>query len=193
MGRHDGRMPTHVALLRGVNVGGGGKVPMAELRTVVAALGHSEVATYIQSGNVIYTPSHGDTSVLARELEAAITATFGVRSAVIVLSRGELAEVVRVNPYPDEPVLKYVHGVFLPADPAEAVREFVAGAVASMSQGSRDEATIVGRTLYLHTPDGFGTSDLARALLMSRRSNPLSAGTARNWATVTKLLALCAG
>ncbi|HEX9031204.1 MAG TPA: DUF1697 domain-containing protein [Streptosporangiaceae bacterium] len=185
-------MPTHVALLRGVNVGGGGKVPMAELRTVVASLGHSEVSTYIQSGNVIYTPSHGDTSALASELEAAITATFGVRSPVIVLSRGELADVVRANPYPDEPVPKYVHGVFLPADPSETAHEFVAGAVAtSASQGSRDEARIVGRTLYLHTPDGFGTSELVRVLLTSRRSNPLPAGTARNWATVSKLLALC--
>jgi uncharacterized protein (DUF1697 family) len=185
-------MPTHVALLRGINVGGNGKVPMAELRKVVASLGHSEVTTYIQSGNVIYTPSHGDTSALARELEAAITATFGVRSPVIVLSGTELAKVVRANPYPDEPVLRFVHGVFLPADPDQAAHEFVAAAVAtSASQGSGDEATIIGRTLYLHTPGGFGASELAKALLLSRRSNPLSAGTARNWATVTRLLALC--
>ncbi len=50
-------MPTHVALLRGINVGGGGKVPMAELRELVASLGHAEVATYIQSGNIIFSPS----------------------------------------------------------------------------------------------------------------------------------------
>ena len=60
-------------------------------------------------------------------------------------------------------------------------------------RGSRDEATIVGRTLYLHTPDGFGTSELARDLLLNKRSNPLAYATARNWVTVTKLLALCGG
>lgn len=187
-------MPTHVALLRGVNVGGGNKVPMAELRQVIGTLGHTEVATYIQSGNVVYTPSHDDTHALARELEAALAASFSVRSPVIVLSRAELAAVVSANPYPDEPVLKFVHAVFLPADPDDVARAYVSGALArAADRGGRDEAAIVGRTLYLHTPDGFGTSELARELMVSRRSNPLAAGTARNWATTTKLLALCGG
>jgi uncharacterized protein (DUF1697 family) len=186
-------MPTHVALLRGVNVGGGGKVPMAELRVLVASLGHREVCTYIQSGNVIFTPSHDDAAAVARQLHAAITETFGVRSGVVVLSRDELAAVISANPYPDEPVPKYVHGVFLAEEPDEATRQRVSEAVAkARERGSRDEATIIGRTLYLHTPDGFGTSELAKDLLVSRRGQ-LAAATARNWATVTKLLALCDG
>jgi uncharacterized protein (DUF1697 family) len=186
-------MPTHVALLRGVNVGGNGKVPMAELRQVVTALGHGEVSTYIQSGNVIFTPSHDDPLALAAELEAAIAENFSVRSPVVVLTRDELAAVVAANPYPGEPNHRYLHGVFLPAEPDQAARGRLADAVAAVAaRGSRDEAAVVGRTVYLHTPDGFGTSELAKELLAKRRrSDPLTAGTARNWATVTKLLALC--
>jgi len=58
-------------------------------------------------------------------------------------------------------------------------------------RGTRDEAVIVGRTLYIHTPDGFGTSELAKELLVKRRRDPLAMGTARNWSTISKLLALC--
>src|SRR5579859_7979792 len=56
----DGLMPTHVALLRGINVGGGGKIAMADLRELVSSLGHADVATYIQSGNLVFTPPHSD-------------------------------------------------------------------------------------------------------------------------------------
>lgn len=185
-------MPTHVALLRGINVGGNNKVPMAELRQVVSALGHSEVSTYIQSGNVIFTPGRGDAPELARELEAAIEENFGVRSPVVVVSRDELAEVIKLNPYPGEPNPKFVHGVFLPAEPDETGRQWVAETAVRAAHGTRDEATLVGRVLYVHTPDGFGTSELAKELLAKKqRGNPLTAGTARNWSTVTKLLALC--
>jgi uncharacterized protein (DUF1697 family) len=185
-------MPSHVALLRGINVGGGGKVPMAELRQLVTSLGHRDVATYIQSGNVVFTPPHDDAAALAAELHDAITETFGVRGGVVVLSRDELAAVIDADPYPEEPKPQYVHGVFLPEDPDEATRQRVADAVAhAAATGSKDEATIIGRTLYLHTPDGFGTSEMAKELLTKSRRGQLGTGTARNWATVTKLLAMC--
>ncbi len=117
-----------------------------------------------------------------------------MRSAVVVLSRAQLADVISANPYPDEPNPRFVHGVFLLAEPDEAAHARVAETVDLVAgQGSRDEAVIIGRTLYLHTPDGFGTSDLARELTLKKRSNPLAQGTARNWATITKLLALCDG
>ena len=87
-------MATHVALLRGINVGGKNKVPMAELREVVTSLGHTEVTTYIQSGNVLFTSSEDDPAKLAAGLEAAITQAFGVQSPVVVLSRDELAQVL---------------------------------------------------------------------------------------------------
>lgn len=185
-------MPTHVALLRGINVGGGGKVPMADLRELLATLGHSDVKTYIQTGNIIFTPSHDDPAKLAAELQVAIKSSFGVNTSAVVLTKAELSKVIAANPYPDEPNPKWVHGVFLSAEPQQAQHDRVAAAVAAAAErGSRDEAAIVGWTLYLHTPDGFGTSELAKELLMKNRRDPLASGTARNWSTITKLLTLC--
>jgi uncharacterized protein (DUF1697 family) len=184
-------MPTHVALLRGINVGGGGKVPMADLRDLLTKLGHSDVKTYIQTGNIVFTPPHDDTGKLAAEIRDAIKSTFGVSTFAVVLTKAELAAAIAANPYPDEPNPKWVHGVFLVDDPRQAQHDRVADAVAAASdRGSRDEAKIVGKILYLHTPDGFGTSELAKDLLMKNRRDPLANGTARNWSTISKLLAL---
>ncbi len=184
-------MSTHVALLRGINVGGGGKLPMADLRALVSSLGHRDVRTYIQTGNMLFTPSDTDTSALAAGLHAAIAEKFGLRSAVIVISKAELAGVISASPYSAEPEPRYVHGVFLAAAPGQAAQDWVREQVAAaQSQGSRDEAAFGGRVLYVHTPDGFGNSELAKTLL-TKRASPVSTGTARNWNTITKLLALC--
>jgi uncharacterized protein (DUF1697 family) len=186
-------MPTHVALLRGVNVGGV-KLPMAELRKLATSLGYDEVATYIQSGNLLFTPARATgNDVLAAELRKAIAAEFGIDTPVMIVTRDELASVIEANPYPDEPKPQYVHGVFLSAEPDQAARAKVEATVDAFSEkGSRDEATYRGRVLYLHTPDGFGTSELAKALV-AKKTSPVATGTARNWATITKLMALCAG
>src|SRR5215469_1554567 len=193
-------MPTHVALLRGINVGGV-KLAMADLRQLLSSLGHTDVTTYIQSGNVVFTPSHSgpshsgaspsDTAALASGLRAAIAAEFGIDTPVIVVTRAELSDVISANPYPDEANPRYVHAVFLPDELDEPARKQIRQAEEQVrSQGSRDEAMLIGRTLYVHTPDGFGTSELAKTLL-AKRSSPAVRGTARNWNTVTKLLTLC--
>jgi uncharacterized protein (DUF1697 family) len=188
-------MPTHVALLRGINVGGHNKVPMAELRQVVASLGHADVATYIQSGNVVFSTAEADTAALSEALEEAIAAAFGIRVRVVVLSREELAQVMRDNPYADEPNSKAVHAVFLSAAPGPEVADGVADARRRAEQkqpGTRDTAQVIGRTIFLHTPDGFGRSELAALITSGSRGRADDiAGTARNWATVTKLLAMC--
>jgi hypothetical protein len=96
------RRATHVALLRGINVGGRNRVAMADLRAVVTSLAHSDVATYIQSGNVVFTSTQSDTAAVATALEQAIAESLNERPAVVVLSRDELSRVVEDNPYPDE-------------------------------------------------------------------------------------------
>jgi len=190
--RQDAAMATHIALLRGINVGGRNKVSMVDLRAVVAGLGHTDVATYIQSGNVLFTSDEADTEVLATALEEAIASNLGVKPAVIVLSRADLAQAARDNPYPDEPNPKMVHAVFfrgpVPAGAADAIE--TGQRRAAERGGGNDTARIVGRTLFLHTPDGFGRSELS-LFLLGRSASPVAAGTARNWSTVTKLLALC--
>jgi uncharacterized protein (DUF1697 family) len=186
-------MPSHVALLRGINVGGNKKVPMADLRAVLAGLGHADVATYIQSGNALFSTDETDNAALAEAIEKAVAGQLGVQCRVLVLSRAELAQVARDNPYRQEPNPKAVHVVFLPAEASpEMVAQLARMREQAAAKGSRDEAQYVGHALFLHTPDGFGRSELAA--LLARSSGPMSArgaGTARNWATVTKLLELC--
>ncbi len=194
-------MPTHVALLRGVNNLGGKKVAMAELREVVTSLGHTDVMTYIQSGNVLFTPrltdggtaAHTDAAVLAAELERAIADGVGTRARAVVLAREELGRCVRDNPYPDETDPKLLHAVFLPEVPGPGLAAWIAGAEQQVrANGSRDEARVISRTVYLHTPDGYPRSELRRVL--ARVGGPTSApvaGTARNWATVSRLVELC--
>jgi uncharacterized protein (DUF1697 family) len=183
-------VPTHVALLRGVNVGGK-KLAMADLREAVAGLGHTGVSTYIQSGNVLFTTGERDTAALAAGIERAIAQRAGIESRVVVLPRGELAEVVRGNPYPGEPNPKLVHVLFPMAGPTPELAGVLAEAQRQvMEKGSRDTARLEGRAVFLHTPDGYGRSELA--VLLGRLSGRKDvAWTARNWATVTKLLALC--
>ena len=190
-------MASHVALLRGINVGGRNKVPMADLREVVAALGHTGVTTYIQSGNVLFSTAEDDTAKLAAALESAIEDRFGIWSSVVVLSRDELARVLAANPYPDEPNPRMVHVVFLNGSPPRDLLDRITAAEsAAAAKGSRDTVQSAGQpqALFLHTPDGFGTSELAQNVLKilapPKKSKPGLAATARNWATATKLLSL---
>ena len=164
-------MASHVALLRGINVGGRHKVPMADLRGVVTSLGHTGVSTYIQSGNVLFSTAEEDTAKLAAALESAIEDRFGIWSSVVVLSRDELARVLAANPYPDEPNPKMVHVVFLNAElPESLLMRISAAESAAAAKGSRDAVQLTGQAagqpqaMFLHTPDGFGTSELAQNL-----------------------------
>jgi uncharacterized protein (DUF1697 family) len=187
-------VPTHVALLRGINVGGRNRVAMAELRAVVGSLAHTDVATYIQSGNVVFTSSETDTTAIATALERAIAESLSVRRPkVVVLSRDELSQVVADNPWPDETNHKCLHAAFTSEQIGpDQLATIAAAAQRAADKGGRDEATVFGRTLFLHTPDGLERSELAAQL--ARAGGPLAAAgsaTVRNWATVTKLLAMC--
>jgi uncharacterized protein (DUF1697 family) len=139
------------------------------------------------------TAGRPDTAGLAAELERAIADGTGVRARAVVLSREELACCVHDNPYPGEMNPKLLHAVFLPEVPGPGLAAWVADAERQVrAEGSRDEARVLGRTVYLHTPDGYPPSDLRRVL--ARAGGPTSppvAGTARNWATVTRLVELC--
>ena len=186
-------MATHVALLRGINVGGKNKVAMTDLRDVVAGLGHTDVSTYIQSGNVLFTAAADtDTSALAAGLTRAIAAKLGVSSPVVVVSREELAQIVAANPFPAEPDPRRVHAVVLSEPPwPELAVKLDAARAKSAAASEADQVLAIGRTLYLHTPAGYGRSVLAEALLRVVSSPKSGAtGTARNWATMTKLLEL---
>lgn len=178
-----------MALLRGINLGGHNKVAMADLRKVVTSLGHADVATYIQSGNVVFTSRVADPAAVATALEVAIAEALGVAPRVVVLTRDELAEVVAANPFPDETNPKCLHAVF--RDEAFGPDEVEAITLAlrrARERGSQEDARVMGRTLFLRTPGGLSNSELATKLV-----KPGARITSRNWATVTKLMAMLDG
>jgi uncharacterized protein (DUF1697 family) len=186
-------MRTHVALLRGINVSGRNKVSMAELRQVVESLGHGDVATYIQSGNVVFTAAKrvASSTALADDLEVAIADQLAVSPPVVVFARKELAKVVRDNPF-DEDDHRLLHAVLLSEAPGpDGVASVEAAVERARSKESRDDARVIGRTLYLWTPDGFARSILQLELNRGgTRRTPMQTGTARNWGTVNALVSL---
>src|SRR5437016_3738016 len=99
-GRVDPLMATYVALLRGVNVAGAGKVGMADLRQVFVDAGHTDVQTYIQSGNVVFA-APGAASRIVSELEQRIASELGVTTTVLLRSTGDLTRIARNNPFVD--------------------------------------------------------------------------------------------
>jgi uncharacterized protein (DUF1697 family) len=178
-----------VILLRGVNVGGRNKVPMADLRAILTAAGFTHVRTYIQSGNAVVVHPSGDPETTAAHARAAIATGFGLDIPALGIGLPELRGIVADNPFPEEPDHRRVHAFVLPTEPGPDTRQALAdGQEAAAAKGARDAVAVVGRVAYLHTPDGFGSSDLARRLSSTR--GPLRDGTARNWATMTTLLAM---
>lgn len=188
-------VPTYLALLRGINVGGHSKVAMADLRALMVRLGHTDVATYIQSGNAVFTSGVSDSTALAAALERAIADTLDVRPKVVVISCAQLAQVIADNPYPEETNPRCLHAVFGVGEIGlDGVAALAAAEGRARAKGSRDEAQVVGRTLFLRTPDGLGRSELSAQLSRAAAARTgYSVGTARNWATVCKLLELCGG
>ena len=140
---------------------------------------------------MLFTTDERDTGKLAADLEAASTGSVGLISSVVVRARDDLAGILDRNPYPEEPNPKLVHVVFLNAEPPAALLDRITAAQdAAAAKGSRDAVTAIGPALYLHTPDGFGTSELGQVVLRVTGQVGVAA-TARNWSTSTKLLTLC--
>jgi uncharacterized protein (DUF1697 family) len=171
-----------VVLLRGINVGGRNRLAMPALREALEDAGMSDVATYLQSGNVVL-EADVEADELARRCEALIAERFGLAVAVVVRSRQELARVVRRDPLgevAEQPKLYQVS--FCSAVPSS---EAVNKAGERAAEGER--IVVHGREIYAWFPHGVGRSRLASQL--SRQDFGVVA-TARNWTTVTKLLEL---
>lgn len=170
-------MPRYVGLLRGINVGGKNKVPMTELRALFESLGHTEVSTFIQSGNVLFTTGK---SVTPKRLEIAIANRFGIDTTVVLRTPHELERVVEANPFTGvDP--SQLHVGFMAQKP-------LAAAVAKLDaeRFRPEEFAIGGCELYLHLPNGMGRTKLP-GYLDRQLKIPT---TVRTWNTVTKLLAL---
>jgi uncharacterized protein (DUF1697 family) len=175
-------MIASVALLRAVNVGGHNIIPMAGLRALCESLDWSDVQTLVQSGNVVFRCRNNDPSRLCKSLGDAIEKKFDFRPEVVMRTCAELRGVVARNPFAKKKDIdpRKLMVVFLASQPsAEATAK-----VKQIKVGP-EELRIDGRELYIYYPDGAGKSKLSNTLLERTLQ---TAGTARNWNTVTRLL-----
>ena len=175
-------MQTRIVLLRGINLGPRNRISMPELRELLERAGFEEVRTYVQSGNVILR-SDASSERVARDCRKLLADALGLDIDVIVRTHDELAEVVRRNPLAKVAVNPKRYQVsFLERElDASAVEE-----LAALATGA-ERLVAIGRELYAWHPDGVARSRLWARL--ANRSLGVSA-TARNWSTVTTLLAM---
>jgi uncharacterized protein (DUF1697 family) len=172
-------MPVFVALLRAVNVGGTGKLPMSDLKRLCEKAGFQNVRTYIASGNVVAERDGSETkakAALEAELKAHAGKPAGKPISVVVRTGAEMAEVVANNPFPDR-AGNFTVAIFLDhAPPPDALKD--------VKGQANEEARLGAREIYVHYPDGMGRSKL--------RIPAARDGTARNMNTVAKLAVMAA-
>ena len=180
-------MPTHVILLRAVNVGGYGKLSMADLRKTLSALKFKNVETYIQSGNAVV-----DSDLPAIKVGPAIAGTLqkltGAPVDVIVRTHDQLDKLIRANPFAPEAAADgaRVHVAFLSAPAAPTARAALE-AIVQKYPNRRDRFHLAGDHIYFHFPDGAADTKFTGKALDKAIG---AVGTARNWNTVLKLHAM---
>jgi uncharacterized protein (DUF1697 family) len=168
-------MPSYIALLRAVNVGGTGKLPMSELKAMCVAEGFAKVQTYIASGNVVFGSKLSAAKVKAT-LEKRLQAYAGKPVGVVIRTAEEMAAVIEANPFPKAP-RNWTVAIFLDETPP-------AGALKDI-KGQHDEEVRLGkREIYVAYGAGMGRSKL--------KIPAAAKGTARNINTIAKLVALAA-
>jgi len=163
-------MAAYVALLRAVNVGGTGKLPMSDLKALCEAQGYTEVRTYIASGNVVFHASASEAEVKAA-LEAALHHYAGKPVGVMVRNAAEMAAVLKANPFSDEAPNRTV-AIFLDKAPPKDLMESISGC-------NSEKVAPGKREIYVHYGDGMAHSKLK---IPAARD-----GTARNINTIAKL------
>jgi uncharacterized protein (DUF1697 family) len=166
-------MPVFIALLRAVNVGGTGKLPMSDLKRLCEKAGFRNVRTYIASGNVVAERDGAEAEGKAA-LEAELGAYAGRPVGVIVRTGAEMSKVVANNPFPDRAASQTV-AIFLDLAPPPSVLKDIKGQ-------TNEEARLGAREIYVHYPDGIGRSKLRIPAALD--------GTARNMNTIAKLAAM---
>jgi uncharacterized protein (DUF1697 family) len=178
-------VPRYVALLRSVNVAGHGRIAMDELRASFDALGYTDVATYIQTGNVLFTTGSKSQAGISSAIEQRLDEDFGDSPAVLLRSVADFRRVGSSSPYAKAGADPGRHHVtFLATSPSKAALDALL-----LPPSGRDELVVDGKEVYVHTPDGYANTKYTGTFL-ERRLGVVS--TTRNWNTVTKLGELAA-
>lgn len=177
-------MTKYIALLRGINVGGHKKIIMSDLRILFQKLGFSDVATYIQSGNIIFHCHEPDISKLEQQIEQEIENTYGFRVPVIVLAASHLGKIIKDNPFKpfDEGDINKIFYVFLKDVPQKAAVELF-----NKTKYENERFFIQGDYIYLKCLAGMGKAKLTTNIFEKRLGVE---ATARNHKTSLKLLQL---
>jgi len=177
-------MNIYIALLRGINVSGKNKIKMTELKQLCLDIGFSEITTYIQSGNVIFSTQEINTSKIENKLVTAVKNKFGHSIKVLVLKKKELETVFKSNPFINEANFNFKKtcATFLDKIPTEE------GMAKVRALAAKDELlNFKNKTVYLYCPNGFGRTKLSN----NNIENKLKvSATSRNWNTITKLVEL---
>lgn len=173
---------THVALLRGINVGGKNKLPMKALAAMFTAAGAESVRTYIQSGNVLFDAPAKRAGQIAPAVVAAIRSQLGYEIPVIIRTAAELAAVIARNPFLKSGDEAALHVGFLEATPAPAAVKLL-----DPDRSPGDSFRIIGREIFLHLPTGVARTKITNAWFDSKLK---TVSTFRNWRTVLKLVEL---
>jgi uncharacterized protein (DUF1697 family) len=177
-------MPVVISMLRGVNLGGHHRIKMDALRSLYVSLKLEDPRTFIQSGNVIFRTKEKNLPALARKIQTAIESSFGFRSDVMLRTPDELRRAIAASPFPAHRALdpSKVLVTFLVTDPSpEASAAFLT------FKHHPEELHLKGRELYIYFPSGMGQSKLRWSAVEKLLKAP---GTARNWNSVTKMLAI---
>lgn len=174
-------MPRHIVLLRGINVARNNRISMPELRKALTADGFTDVATYVQSGNVLVTSRRTAEATSAR-VGAVIKKGFGLDVKILVRSRDDLAAIVRRNPLAGIATnpRRYLVTFLSKELPDVVLRDL-------RSLSTQETFAAIGREVYTWHPDGIGRTPIWERL--ASRSLGIAA-TSRNWQTVTALLAM---
>jgi len=171
----------NVALLRGINVGGKNKLPMADLAAMFREAGCDDVRTYIQSGNVVFRAGPELAGDIPSLISASIMDRFGYQIPVIIRTASEFADIVQANPFAKVGAeANKLHVMFLADLPDPAHVEAL-----DPNRSPGDKFAVLGREVFLHCPNGVARSKLTNAYFDSSLS---TTSTSRNWRTVGKLL-----
>jgi uncharacterized protein (DUF1697 family) len=180
------RRDVHIALLRGINVGGKHLLPMEDLVAMFRDAGCTDVRTYIQSGNVVFRAGTALAHRTPARIGEVIANRFGFEAPVVMRTAAELGQVARNNPLlKSGKDFKYLHVAFLADRPTRSRVEAL-----DPDRSPPDEFLVRGREIYLHCPKGLGRSKLTARYFDSRLR---TVSTTRNWRTVLKLLDLAGG
>jgi uncharacterized protein (DUF1697 family) len=177
-------MPVLISMLRGINLGGHNKINMGALRALYESLKFEDPRTYVQSGNVVFRSKEKISPALANKIENAIEREFGCRPEVILRTTDELRKAIAATPFAASRGLEpgKILVTFLNADPGSD-----AHAALQKLKNHPEEIHLKGRELYIYFPDGAGRSKLPWSTIAKLMKTQ---GTARNWNSVTKMLAI---